>query len=187
MFRTPSSALALIVIVSFTACSTQAPTSPTATGIQATGSGSLSDVLRGSNASVPAGRAITAAQLCDPRDPDHDVTGPLITGVGATPSTLWSPNHKWNDVRVNYNTSDPCQPVVCTLSISSNEPLNDIGDGNTAVDYQVVSDHQVRLRAERAGPRTGRVYTITIQCRDALGNLTTTTTTVTVAHDQGKK
>ena len=40
------------------------------------------------------------------------------------------------------------------------------------------------LRAERAGPGDGRVYTLTVQCTDQSHNSATATTTVQVPHDQ---
>lgn len=118
---------------------------------------------------------------------DHDTIAPTITGVSATPNSLWPPNHKWWTVRVNYNTSDNCSAVTTTLSVSSNEPINGLGDGNTAPDWEVVNNHTVRLRAERSGTGEGRVYTITIRAVDAAGNVTTATVQVRVVHDQGKK
>jgi hypothetical protein len=42
------------------------------------------------------------------------------------------------------------------------------------------------LRAERSGNGAGRVYTITITCKDSAGNTASSTAKVTVAHDQGK-
>jgi len=71
---------------------------------------------------------------------------------------------------------------VCSLAVSSNEALNGPGDGNTAVDWQVIDANHVRLRAERAGTGTGRLYTLTISCRDAAGNRGTATATVSVPH-----
>jgi hypothetical protein len=43
----------------------------------------------------------------------------------------------------------------------------------------------VELRAERSGNGTGRIYTVTVRCKDARGNSATQNTSVTVAHDQG--
>jgi hypothetical protein len=66
------------------------------------------------------------------------------------------------------------------------------GSGNTDPDW-VINDPGpkvsparlgVRLRAERAGGGTGRVYTINVSCSDASGNTTAGNTTVTVVHDQ---
>src|SRR5204862_6762303 len=111
----------------------------------------------------------------------------------ATPSTLWSTNHKWNNIASSYTASATCgtPPVAvapsCSLSVSSNEPINGLGDGNTAPDWQVMDATHVQLRAERSGTGTGRVYTITVTCSagDPLVSASTTTA-VTVAHDQGK-
>jgi len=50
------------------------------------------------------------------------------------------------------------------------------------VDWQVIDANHVRLRAERAGTGTGRLYTLTISCRDAAGNRGTATATVSVPH-----
>jgi len=42
----------------------------------------------------------------------------------------------------------------------------------------------VDLRAERSGIGTGRLYTITAECRDASGNLATRSVQVSVPHNQ---
>jgi hypothetical protein len=83
------------------------------------------------------------------------------------------------DVTVSYGSSDPCSAPVCKLSVTSNEP----SDGTEAV---VVDAHHVQLKADRNGNGDGRIYTITITCTDAQGNVASSTVTVTVAHDQGK-
>src|SRR5206468_1559101 len=95
---------------------------------------------------------------------------PVIANPSANPSVLWPPDHKMVNVAVNYNVSDNCGPVACVLSVSSNEPLNGTGDGDTAPDWEIADAQHVRLRAERAGNGTGRIYTITITCRDSAGN-----------------
>ena len=72
--------------------------------------------------------------------------------------------------------------------VTSNEPVNGKGDGNTAPDWQILGNHTVALRAERSGNGSGRIYTITIQASDANGNLSDPkTVTVTVPKSQGKK
>src|SRR2546421_446238 len=74
---------------------------------------------------------------------------PVITGAGVDKPTLWPPSHKMVDVAVSYTAADNCGAVDTTLSISSNEPVNGAGDGNSASDWEIVDAHHVRLRAER--------------------------------------
>ena len=111
-----------------------------------------------------------------------DTTAPSIGGVAASPNVITPPNHKMWDVTVSYAATDVTGVPVCSLAVSSNEALNGPGDGNTAVDWQVIDANHVRLRAERAGTGTGRLYTLTISCRDAAGNRGTATATVSVPH-----
>jgi hypothetical protein len=87
------------------------------------------------------------------------------------------------NVTINYTSVDNCSPVTNALSVTSDEPVDGTGDGNTSPDWVIIDDHQVRLRAERDGGGDGRVYTITITSTDDCGNTTTATTTVLVPHD----
>jgi uncharacterized repeat protein (TIGR01451 family) len=114
---------------------------------------------------------------------------PTITGVSANPSVLWPPNHRLVDVTVDYNVTDNCPlpPNSCTLSVTSNEPINGTGDGNTTPDWIILDDHHVLLRAERAGNGNGRIYTVTITCTDSGGNSSSKSVTVSVPHDRGRR
>ena len=109
---------------------------------------------------------------------------PTITGVSATPSQLGPPNHKLVDVTINYAISDNCGTPATSLTVSSNEPVDGTGDGDTAPDWVVVDAHHVKLRAERAGGGSGRIYTITITATDSSGGTSTQTVTVVVPHDK---
>ena len=67
---------------------------------------------------------------------------------------------------------------VCTLTdISSNEPINGADDGDTAPDWQIRGDLKARLRAERSGNGSGRIYTLEVTCTDQQGNTQQATTT----------
>jgi predicted extracellular nuclease len=110
----------------------------------------------------------------------------VIANASANPPILWPANHKMVPVTINYDLGNVCtvDPVSVTLSISSSEPANGIGDGTTEPDWVLVDAHHVLLRAERSGLNGGRVYTITITATDSRGNVSTQTVTVTVPHNK---
>jgi uncharacterized repeat protein (TIGR01451 family) len=111
---------------------------------------------------------------------------PAINGVSANPSALWPPNHKMVGVAINYSVTDNCGSPSCTLSVSSNEPINGTGDGDTAPDWEIIDTHHVRLRAEQSGNGNGRIYTITITCRDSAGKSSSKSVTVRVSKSQSQ-
>src|SRR5262249_49482450 len=149
--------------------------------------------------SVTDGTAIGNMATVGSSTPDPDISNnsktatitasnppPTITGTSADPSVLWPPNHKMVNVTVNYTVTDNCPPPAnaCTLSVTSNEPVDGTGDGDTAPDWEIIDAHHVRLRAERAGNGPGRIYTIAITCTDNVGSSSSKTVTVTVPHNQ---
>lgn len=149
-------------------------------------------------AMVMALAACGAAQAATPR---------LLCTV-ATP-TLWSPNHKMVDIDLNVRFVDACGCVRMlngnqfAVTITQDEPLNDIGDGNftpdACFDVDDCGRYGLLLRAERQGPAwdkddtgpkttgagDGRVYLIT--ATRTIGGVTyRCCTTVTVTHSQNK-
>jgi hypothetical protein len=121
-----------------------------------------------------------------------DATPPVITTNGQT-VTLWPPNHKYSTVKVTdliASAGDACDPGVSLGSVriagvTSDEPNNSGGDGNTTNDIVIAPDcKSVQLRSERMGSGNGRVYTITFKVTDASGNVGTATAKVTVPHSQ---
>ena len=113
-----------------------------------------------------------------------DTTPPEIT-VSVAPDSLWPPNHKYVQVEATVTVQDVCDPspTIALVSITSNEPDNGIGDGNTVNDIVIVNDYTFEFRAERSGNGVGRVYTITYQATDASGNSAQASATITVAHN----
>jgi hypothetical protein len=90
---------------------------------------------------------------------------------------------------VTATASDLCTaaPVCAISSVASNEPENGTGDGDRAPDWEITTGTlTAKLRAERAGNGTGRVYTLTVECKDQSGNSATKGVTVTVPYDKGK-
>ena len=103
---------------------------------------------------------------------------------------LWPPNHKMHDIWAELGISD-CDdgPTIELVSVTSNEPPNANGDGNTEPDIMGVeagtADLHFQVRAERQGGGSGRIYTAVYRVIDASGNSIEAQATVTVPHDQG--
>jgi hypothetical protein len=119
----------------------------------------------------------------------RDTRAPEINMV-VSPTELWPPNHEMVKVASGISASDICDmSPSLVVTVTSNEPENGLGDGDTAPDWEIVRNadgtFDVWVRAERGGPGDGRVYTITATSTDASGNTSTTTATVTVQHDKG--
>lgn len=83
-------------------------------------------------------------------------------------------------VTINYDASDSSGGFLCLPVVTSNEPVNGTGDGDTAPDWLVLDAHHVLLRADRSGKGSGRVYIVTVTCADAAGNISSRAITVTV-------
>jgi hypothetical protein len=116
-----------------------------------------------------------------------DTTPPKVW-LRPNPAKLWPPNHKLVDVHLDVRVDD-CGPYTVSLeSVTSNESDNGLGDGDTAGDIQGVAigtaDSDLRLRAERSGGGSGRVYTVVYKVVDAAGLETIATAWITVPHDQ---
>jgi uncharacterized repeat protein (TIGR01451 family) len=107
------------------------------------------------------------------------------------PITLWPPNHKYHTVTVAQmvqSVRDNC-PIsiddVVIGMVTSDEPDDSIGDGNTINDIVIGADcRSVQLRAERAGTGDGRVYTVTLLLRDSGGFVVRAFFEVSVPHSQ---
>jgi predicted extracellular nuclease len=125
----------------------------------------------GENNTATAGIAVTNA-------------APTLSAVSASLTQLWPANHKMVDVAINYTAADQCGSVVTAVSVTSSEPVNGIGDGNTSTDWEVVNNHLVRLRAERSGDGPGRIYTVTITATDAAGQTTQSSVAIAVPHSK---
>jgi hypothetical protein len=114
-----------------------------------------------------------------------DTTPPELE-LSVSQTALWPPNHKLVTIEPEVMASDICDPapVVTLVSITSNEPANGLGDGNTDDDIVIIDDFHFKLRAERSGHGEGREYTITYQAEDASGNKTTAQVVVSVGHNE---
>lgn len=123
-----------------------------------------------------------------------DIEPPVIT-VKDIKSSKWPPNHKSFEVEIKdfiISVEDNCTDLtiddIIIDEVSSDEPQNSQGDGNTSDDIVIASDcRTVSLLAERQGGGNGRVYTIYLAVADEHGNIGTAEIKAEVPHDQGKK
>jgi microsomal dipeptidase-like Zn-dependent dipeptidase len=138
---------------------------------------------------------------CDTSVTVEDTTRPAIVAIGATPNRLWPPDHRMVTVAVEATAADTCDPTppACAITeITSDEPVNGLGDGDTSPDWEITGPLTANLRAERSGRHddgaapsdsafSGRVYTLLVACTDEAGNSSSTTTFVTVPNDRRKR
>ena len=100
---------------------------------------------------------------------------------------LWPPNHKFHTISGEDCVRDACDGDVKVkfTRASSDEPVNDKGDGNTEPDIIILDCDRVQLRSERQGGSNGRVYTLEYTAVDDAGyEITDGVCVVTVPHDQ---
>jgi hypothetical protein len=113
-------------------------------------------------------------------------TPPVCTTAVPSTATLWPPNHKLETVSVQGVTDPNNDPVTITINtITQDEPVNGLGDGDTAPDGFGVGTAQAQLRKERSGTGNGRVYALGFQADDGNGGTCSGTVRVGVPHDQG--
>ncbi len=101
---------------------------------------------------------------------------------------IWPPNHKFHsfspaDCLGDYAACDPTVRAEFAWA-SSDEPVDDLGDGHFAPDIVFDGCDRVQLRSERQGPKDGRVYKLGVRVIDASGAAREAVCTVIVDHDQ---
>ena len=148
-----------------------------ATLVDVTGSVLVSDVsqspavlmleVTGADACTLKGTATKLVQVVDNTPPSIDVT--------VSPTSLWAPNHTMQPIVATVQVTDNCPGVSFALtSVTSNEPDNGLGDGDTTGDIQDAAfgtpDTEISLRAERQGSGDGRIYTLIYTATDASNN-----------------
>lgn len=112
----------------------------------------------------------------------YDNEPPTVSAISVDTVVLWPPNHKMREITVNYTAEDNCG-TFATLNVSSNEPVHGGSDGDQAPDWEVVDDHHVRLRAEKANNGQARYYTIRITITDGCNEPVVDSVIVVVAHN----
>jgi hypothetical protein len=112
---------------------------------------------------------------------------PDCTNAAPSVATLWPPNHRLVNVSVLGVTDPDGDPVTVTIaSITQDEPVNGLGDGDTSPDGFGLGTAQAQLRAERSGIGNGRVYRVSFTAADGTGGSCAAAVAVGVPHDMGK-
>jgi alpha-tubulin suppressor-like RCC1 family protein len=118
-----------------------------------------------------------------------DKTPPAVV-CGVSPAVLWPPDHALVPVTALVTVTDTLSGSAgfTLLSVTSNERDEGLGDGDRSHDIQgfVIGTPSTRsrLRAERSGPGSGRLYTLVYQAVDRAGNTATCNAAVKVPHDR---
>jgi alpha-tubulin suppressor-like RCC1 family protein len=117
----------------------------------------------------------------------RDTAPPVITTTTPSVTSLSPPNHQMVPITISVSAADNlgAAPVCVITGVTSNEPQNGLGDGDTPNDWMISGPLTLQLRAERSGKGDGRAYTIAVRCADAAGNAATSSATVVV--QKGKK
>ena len=120
----------------------------------------------------------------------QDTTAPELSYT-VERTSLWPANHKMVVSLSNISASDIYDPApVTSVIVNSNEDANGKGDGNTDSDWEVTQNsdgsYEVKLRAERSGRGSGRVYSVTISSTDSSGNTSEEIVEVSVLKSKGK-
>jgi len=96
------------------------------------------------------------------------------------PITIEPPNHTYHRINLaqdcQVSCTDICEGPVsldtgAIVYVTSDEPDNGLGDGDTESDIVIIDGQNVDVRAERSGNRNGRCYTIHFQIADGSGNV----------------
>ena len=117
------------------------------------------------------------------------VTGstPDCSGAAASAGVIWPPNHTMVTETIVGVTDPYGLPLVIVVTgIMQDESVAALGSGNTAPDGTGIGTSTARLRAERAGPGTGRIYFISFSATNSQGGQCTGSVSAFVPHDQGQ-
>ncbi len=178
------------------------PTSPTPSGLFPCGPSLLTLTVYGENGEVDCDDVLVTVQ---------DTVPPVLVCT-TDEIALWPPDHRMEEVMIYVVASDNCTDpgaLELTCMVSSNEPDDAHGDGEFTGDVDTGGGGQdafsapvsvplifdevtgiywgsVRLRAERDGGETGRVYSVVCNVQDAQGNPNTASCVVVVPHDRRK-
>jgi len=112
---------------------------------------------------------------------------PDCSGAAASAGVIWPPDHKMVSETIVGITDPYGLPLAIVVTgILQDESVAALGSGNTSPDGTGVGTSTAQIRAERAGPGTGRIYFISFSATNSQGAECTGSVSVFVPHDQGQ-
>ena len=118
----------------------------------------------------------------------HDCEPPVIHSVTASPQVLWPPSHRMEAVTLRVEATDNCHLARCKIiSVGCIESIPADGAAYIIGEWEITGDLTVNLRSECLGTDTARIYSITVECRDDSGNISTAVIHVTVPPHRGQQ
>lgn len=122
----------------------------------------------------------------------HEITITIGVGSGlecsrAEPSIskFWPPDHTMKEINILGLTDSHGNPAEVTItSISQDEPVNGLGDGDQSPDGEGIGLSTAIVRSERSGNENGRVYNIQFIAQDDIGARCEGSVAVYVPHDK---
>jgi len=131
---------------------------------------------------------------CDSTISVVDTTPPRVS-VGH-PAPLLPANHQYRTVSLDdcgIQVEDTCDgrlspstfhaEITCVTSNEADDAHGN-GGGNTTDDIVILDDHTLKLRAERDGGGSGRVYQVHFRVKDQAGNRQDGVCSFVVPHDE---
>ena len=107
-----------------------------------------------------------------------DTKAPSIDDVKADPTKISSDQDQFVPVKITVKATD-CSSFTCRIiGVTSSDPTG------ITPDWIVTGDLTLSVRTQ-ASDKKDRIYTITVECRDAAGNASQKTVTVTIQKGSG--
>jgi hypothetical protein len=112
----------------------------------------------------------------------QEIQPPVITRILPSRRVLWSAKNRMIPVGLRVGAVGKSARVVSRriIAVTCNEP--DGVPNGASPDWIISGPLRLWLRAECNSAVNDRIYTIIVECKDALGNVTTGTTSVRVPH-----
>jgi len=140
----------------------------------------VADTLSGSSSSSTSSSSSSSTS-------SSSGSGPDCSGAAAGLGVIWPPDHKMvAETIVGVTDAFGLATTVTVTGIQQDEPVNALGSGNTAPDGWGVGTPTAYVRAERAGPGTGRLYFISFTATNTQGAQCSGMVQGFVPHDQGQ-